>query len=366
VTHTALRNALRPRYTRYALQCIITTMSQRYSTAKAEIDREIEALTKKYSAPETEELLRQMFTTVVKLHLDQADVYDLRILNTALKELRHSFRIFQKYRAVPKVTIWGSARVKPGSDEYKMALEFSRLICQAGYMVITGGGGGVMEAGNCGAGNRSFAVNISLPHEQKPNPYVVRGEKLMSFKYFFDRKLIFVKESNATVLFPGGFGTMDEAFEMLTLYQTGKSTPRPIIMVETALGGYWKSWFKFVKGQMAGRGLIDKADLSLFRIVGSAEDAVHEVLNFYRVYNSLRSVGPLTVIRLNEPLGEAKIKRLNRDFADILTEGMIEEGGPTPEEVKDKDLVRLPRLIMHFDHLSYGRLNELIRALNAI
>lgn len=295
-----------------------------------------------------------------------ADPYDTRILDTSYKELRHAFRVFQKYRKIPKVTIWGSARTKASSEEYKMAREVARLCCQAGYMVITGGGGGIMEAGNCGAGGRGFAVNINLPHEQKPNPFVVRGEKLMKFKYFFDRKMIFVKESNATVLFPGGFGTMDEAFEMLTLYQTGKSTPRPIVMVESALGGYWKSWFRFVKEQMAGRGLIDKADLSLFRIVNSPEDAVHEILNFYRVYNSVRSVGPLTVIRLNEPLGEARIKKLHRDFADILTEGKIEEGGPTPEEIKDKDLVRLPRLIMRFNHSSYGRLNELIRAINVI
>ncbi len=335
-----------------------------YRTGRPETDRELEALAAKYSLPESQELVRQLLTTAVKLNLEHADLYDISILNTSLKELRHAFRVFQKYRKVPKITIWGSARTRAGSEEYNMAQEVARLCCQAGYMVITGGGGGIMEAGNCGAGNRGFAVNISLPHEQKPNPYVVRGEKLMKFKYFFDRKLIFVKESNATVLFPGGFGTMDEAFEMLTLYQTGKSTPRPIVMVETALGGYWKSWFKFVRGQMAGRGLIDKADLSLFRIVNSAEDAVHEVLNFYRVYNSLRSVGPLTVIRLNEPIGEAKLKKLNRDFADILTEGKIEACGPLPEEIKDKDLVRLPRLVMHFNHLSYGRLNELIRALN--
>lgn len=341
-------------------------MSFNYRTGKAEIDREIEALAKKYSTPETSELIRQLFITVVKLHLENADLYDLRILNTALKELRHSFRIFQKYRPVPKVTIWGSARVKPESDEYKMARELSRLICQAGYMVITGGGGGVMEAGNCGAGNRSFAVNISLPNEQKANPYVIRGEKLMEFRYFFDRKLIFVKESNATVLFPGGFGTSDEAFEMLTLYQTGKSVPRPIIMIEPPRSTFWRSWLKFVKNEMVGRGFIAGHDLSLFRLVNSAAAAVEEILGFYRVYNSIRSVGPLTVLRLNERLPELKLKRLNQDFADILIDGKIAAGEPTPEEVKDKDLLKLPRLIMHFNRSSYGRLNELIRAINIL
>jgi uncharacterized protein (TIGR00730 family) len=340
-------------------------MGQRYSTAKADIDREIEALTRKYSTPETEELLRQLFTTVVKLHLDKADAYDLRILNTALKELRHAFRVFQRYRAVPKVTVWGSARVQPGSAEYDMAEEFSRLISAAGYMVITGGGGGTMEAGNFGAGNRSFAVNIKLPHEQKPNPYVVRGEKLIGLNYFFDRKLIFVKESKATVLLPGGFGTCDEAFEMLTLYQTGKSVPRPIVMLEPKKSTFWKSWLKFIKGEMCRSGYIDQADLGLFSIVNSATAAAEEIFNFYRVYNSIRFIGPLTVIRLNEELPAGKLRRLNQKFADLLTAGKIEACQPLPEELKDKDLVELPRLAFRFDRASHGRLNELIREINA-
>jgi uncharacterized protein (TIGR00730 family) len=340
-------------------------MAQRYSTMKADIDRKIDALAREYSTPETEELLRQMFTTVVKLHLDQADIYDLRLLNTSLKELRHAFRIFHQYRAVPKVTVWGSARIKPGSAEYDMAEEFSRLISAAGYMVITGGGGGVMEAGNFGAGSKSFAVNITLPNEQKPNPYVARGEKLILFKYFFDRKLIFVKESKATVLFPGGFGTCDEAFEMLTLYQTGKSVPRPIVLIEPPKSSFWKTWYKFVKNEMGRGGYIDQSDLSLFSIVGSATAAAEEIFNFYRVYNSVRFIGPLTVIRLNEALTAARIKKLNQKFTDLLVEGKIEACGPTAEEIKDKDLTGLPRLIMHFDRASHGRLNEMIREINS-
>jgi uncharacterized protein (TIGR00730 family) len=340
-------------------------MAQKYSTLKADIDRKIEALAREYSTPETEELLRQMFTTVVKLHIDKADSYDLRLLNTSLKELRHAFRIFHQYRAVPKVTVWGSARVKPGSADYDMAEEFSRLISAAGYMVITGGGGGVMEAGNFGAGSKSFAVNITLPNEQKPNPYVVRGEKLITFKYFFDRKLIFVKESKATVLFPGGFGTCDEAFEMLTLYQTGKSVPRPIVLIEPKKSTFWKSWFKFVKNEMGRGGYIDQGDLRLFSIVNSATAAAEEIFNFYRVYNSVRFIGPLTIIRLNEAISDAKLKRLNQNFGDMLVEGKIAACGPTAEELKDKDMIELPRLIFHFDRASHGRLNELIREINS-
>jgi len=339
-------------------------MYGKYSTEKAEIDREIEEITKRYSTPATQELFRQMFTTVIKLHLDNADIFDLRLINASLKELRHSFRIFHNYRGIPKVTIWGSARVKPDTKEYQMALEFARTISKKGYMVITGGGGGVMEAGNCGGGNKSFAINISLPNMQKPNPFVIKGEKLIEFKYFFDRKLMFVKESNATVLFPGGFGTNDEAFEILTLYQTGKSVPRPIIMIEPPGSTYWRSWLNFIKKEMIGGGFLPEEDLNLFTIVASAKKAAAEILDFYRVYNSIRFIGPTTIIRLNKKLPDFFIKRLNKDFADILTGGKIGACEPTAEEIKDKDLVKLPRLSMHFDRHRYGKLNLMIKKIN--
>lgn len=339
-------------------------MYGKYATEKAEIDAEINALAKKYSSPETAELFRQMFTTVIKLHLDQADEFDLHLLNTALKELRHAFRIFQRYREIPKVTVWGSARVKPDSREYQLAENFAKLIVKHGYMVITGGGGGVMEAGNRGAGDKSFAVNISLPNAQKPNPFIARGEKLIEFKYFFTRKLIFVKESNATVLFPGGFGTNDEAFEILTLFQTGKGSPRPILLINTPGSSYWKNWLNFVKKELVGGKFISKDDLNLFRIVNSAEDAVREIVNYYRVYHSIRFVGPQTILRLNQELTADQIKELNKKFADILLDGEIVSGGPTAEEIKDKDCPNLPRLIMHFDRHRYGRLSEMIRLIN--
>ncbi|HTY13506.1 MAG TPA: TIGR00730 family Rossman fold protein [Candidatus Omnitrophota bacterium] len=336
----------------------------KYSTNKAEIDCEIDALTKKYSTPGTEELIRQMFTSVIKLHLDGIDEFDLRMLNAAIKELRHSFKIFKKYRGIPKVTIWGSARVKQNSREYKIAHDFAKMMCQHGYMVITGGGGGVMEAGNRGAGDRSFAVNISLPNKQKVNPYITRGEKLIEFKYFFTRKLMFVKESNATVLFPGGFGTNDEAFEMLTLFQTGKSVPRPIVLINPPWSFYWKTWLAFIKKELVYGGFIHKDDLSLFRIVSTAEEAVDEIINYYRVYHSIRSVGPLTVMRLNKELPASAINELNRKFGDILVEGKIEACGPTAEEIKDKDLTELPRLVMKFDRDHHGRLNQMIHRIN--
>lgn len=338
--------------------------SRKYLIHKSEIDKDIEAFARKYSMPETQELYRQLLTSIVKLNLDKADEFDLRLINIALKELRHSFKILSKYRKVPKVTIWGSARTAPNSSEYKMAMEFARLIVEKGYMIVTGGGGGVMEAGNRAAGDKSFGVNINLPRIQPSNPYLTKGEKLIEFRYFFTRKLIFVKESNATVLFPGGLGTMDEAFEILTLFQTGKTTPRPIILINVPKSRYWKHWLDFVKKEMLKNGYIAKHDLSLFRIVNSAEEAVDEIVNYYKNYHSIRFVGHLTVLRMNKPLSESALTQLNREFADILVNGKICCSGPTREETADKDHTDLPRLIFPFNRTNYGRLNELIRKIN--
>jgi uncharacterized protein (TIGR00730 family) len=247
-----------------------------------------------------------------------------------------------------------------------MALEFSRKISEKGYMIITGGGGGVMEAGNRGAGDKSFAANIVLPNIQDVNPYVSKGEKLIHFKYFFTRKLIFVKESDGTVLFPGGFGTNDEAFEMLTLFQTGKAMPRPIVLVNAPKMTYWETWLKFIEKEMVKRNFISKEHLKLFKIVSSVKEAIDEIVNFYRVYHSIRFIGPHTVLRLNRSLPDSKIIELNKTFKDILVEGKIQTSGPSAIEKEQKDFVDLPRLVMKFDRHSYGRLNEMIRQINQI
>jgi hypothetical protein len=245
-----------------------------------------------------------------------------------------------------------------------MAEEFARKITAKGYMVITGGGPGVMEAGNKGApAGKDFALNIRLPFEQKPNPYINEKERLINFKYFFTRKLMFVKESNATLLFPGGFGTCDEGFEMLTLVQTGKSAPRPILLMEPKGSRYWSSWKRFIQEQLVGNGYINKDDLNLFKLVRNVDDAVRLIGDFYRVYHSIRYVGDLTVIRLNKALPARKISLLNREFKDILTGGEIREGGPAEEEIQKKEFLDLPRLIMNFNRRSFGRLLELIWSL---
>jgi len=334
-----------------------------YCTGDKNIDSEICSLAKKYSSPKTRQYIQDIFTTAIKLHLDKADDRDLYLINTTLKELRHIFRIFKKYRDIRKVVIFGSHRTSPKSKEYKTTEKFSRQIVAKGYMVITGGGGGVMEAGNKGAGKRGFAVKIKLPEEYEPNPYVPQGEKLINVKYFFTRKLAFLKESDATVLFPGGFGTHDEGFEVLTLLQTGKMAPRPIIFVETPGQTYWKTWFNFLKKELLRSGYLVKEDFKTFSVVDSAEDAVEEIDRFYRVYHSIRYHRGLTVIRLNKKISEKDIAKLNKKYKSILDQE-IKPCGPLPVEVRCKELLEKPRLCFKFHGRHFGGLLDLIRDIN--
>ncbi|MFA6356216.1 MAG: LOG family protein, partial [Candidatus Omnitrophota bacterium] len=235
-----------------------------YRIGDKNVDNLINDLTCESCSAETEGILREILTTAVKLGRESDDKGDLKLVNNTLKELRYSFKIFSPYRHVKKAVIFGSARSKPSSPEYKMAEEFARKMTGKGYMIVTGGGPGVMEAGNKGANmGMEFALNIRLPFEQKPNPYIYEKQKIISFKYFFTRKLIFIKETDATVLFPGGFGTNDEGFEMLTLIQTGKSKPRPILMMEPEGSTYWAVWRRFVNNELLRNGFIEKEDMSL-------------------------------------------------------------------------------------------------------
>jgi uncharacterized protein (TIGR00730 family) len=336
-----------------------------YEVGNKITDKLISELAKRCSSPETESVLREILTTAIKLGLESRDKGDLKLVNNALKELRYSFKIFSPYRNVKKVIIFGSARSKKTSPEYKMAEEFARKITAKGYMVVTGGGPGVMEAGNKGAGKgKDFALNIHLPYEQKPNPYIDEKEKLINFKYFFTRKLIFLKETDATVLFPGGFGTNDEGFESLTLIQTGKSKPRPIVMIEPKGSTYWTDWKDFMDCQLVQQGFINKDDLELFKITGSVEEAIKSIEDFYRVYHSIRYTSDLTVFRLNRKLSDKTLKLINRNFKDILTEGEFKLSSATREEIQKKEYLNLPRLVMKFNYRAYGRLLELIRVIN--
>jgi uncharacterized protein (TIGR00730 family) len=312
-----------------------------------------------------EQLVLQIKETADKLVRDGANRGDVKLLSTALRELRYAFKIFAKYRNERKVTVFGSARTIPSHLAYESAVEFSRRMAQAGYMVITGAASGIMEAGHVGAGREhSIGVNILLPFEQDANAIIAGDAKLMHLKYFFTRKLLFVKESDAVALFPGGFGTQDEGFEVLTLVQTGKSHLFPIVMIDEPGGTYWRLWERFVKEVLLQRQLISDADLTLFKVTDSVDEAVEEVLRFYRVYHSMRYVRDDLVLRLQRRLSEPLLNQLRRDFADIVVSGTLAQTGALPAEANDPHLAELPRLRFRFDRSNLGRLRMLIDRIN--
>lgn len=312
-----------------------------------------------------EDLVSEMIRTVLKLTEDEASRGDLKILNRALKELRYAFKVFAPYRAVRKVSIFGSTRVSEGDPYYAAAAELGRRLAQEGLMVITGAGQGIMQAGHEGAGReRSFGVNIQLPFVQEANPFIQDDPKLVTFHFFFTRKLVFVKEADAVVFFPGGFGTHDEAIEALTLAQTGKSQIVPIIMVDLPGKGYWRDWEHFVRNRMLEQGFISPHDLDLFTIVEDVETAVGIIKDFYRNYHSYRFVKQDLVIRVLRPPTSDLVEGLNRDFRDILLEGEVRQTGPLPDELDDPDTLSFHRLLVPFNRRDFGRLRQMIDRIN--
>jgi uncharacterized protein (TIGR00730 family) len=316
-------------------------------------------------AVSTEQLVQQIKETADKLIRDQANRGDIKLLNTALKELRYAFKIFAPYRRRRKVTVFGSARLPSTDPAYAQAVDFGRKIAEAGFMVITGAASGIMEAGHVGAGREnSIGVNIMLPFEQDANAVIAGDNKLMHLKYFFTRKLLFVKESDAIALFPGGFGTLDEGFEVLTLIQTGKSHLFPIVMVDEPGGNYWKRWDQLVREVLLGRKLISPEDLALYKVTDSVDDAIAEVLDFYRVFHSMRYVGRDLVFRLQHPLSDGMLERIRGEFKGILSSGTFEPAPAAPEEANDPHISALPRLRFHFDRRSLGRLRMMVNTIN--
>lgn len=310
-------------------------------------------------------LLKEMLARVLKLYEDQVDLLDIKILNRAIKELRYAFQVFHAYSHAPKVSIYGSARTPPDDPNFKLASRFGRLLSQRGFMVITGAGDGIMLAGHEGAGKEhSFGVNIMLPFEQAPNAVIANDPKLVNLKYFFTRKLLFVKESHATALFPGGFGTMDEAFEVLTLIQTGKTPPSPVMCLQAPGCDYWDRWKGFITDDLLSRHLISESDLSLFSIYQDEESAVEEIQRFYSNYHSIRFIDGKLVIRFRYALSSEQLDRVNKEFQDLLASGTIEQCEPFPEEKNEPSLAHLSRLVLHYNRRSAGRLRELINWLN--
>ena len=310
-------------------------------------------------------LIKEMLATILRLKDAPLETLDLKILNRTLRELRYAFKVFGQYRDRRKVSIFGSARTQPGEPDYRLATEFGRRIVEAGYMVITGAADGIMGAAQEGAGReQSFGVNIMLPFEQGANATIADDPKLVNFKYFFTRKLMFLKESQAVAPFPGGFGTHDEGFEALTLVQTGKAPPQPIVFLHAPGSDYWHEWNRFVTGQLLARKLISEEDLRLFKIFDSADAAVAEITTFYRVYHSLRFVDRLLVMRLKRRLSEKQLNTLNTEFADLLDAGTFEQRATFPDEADEPELADLPRLTCRYHRRSAGRLRQLIDRIN--
>ncbi|WP_153558970.1 LOG family protein [Roseimaritima sediminicola] len=311
------------------------------------------------------DLLKVMRSTINRLERDRTAVGDLKILSRTLRELRYAFKVFRPYRRRRKVTIFGSARTDPEHPQFQTAEKMARAMAKHGWMVITGAGGGIMEAGHKGAGREaSMGLNIMLPFEQHSNPYIDGDPKLVTLKYFFTRKLMFVKETSAIVCCPGGFGTLDETFETITLLQTGKQTMMPLILLDEPGGTYWRDLGTFMNNHLMEGGMISAEDIRLYKITDSVDEAVEEVLRFYRVYHSLRYVRNQLVLRLKTPLSDALLEQINSRFSDILVEGRFEQRDALPEESSEPELADLPRLVFHFDRRALGRLRMLIDFIN--
>lgn len=312
------------------------------------------------------DLLGDILAAALRLAADDADRLDLKITNSAIHEMTEAFRVFSPYRDVPKVTIFGSARTLPADPLYALARDLASTMAQRGWMVVTGAGPGIMAAGLEGAGReRAFGINIRLPFET-PNAFIASDPKLVEMKYFFTRKLMLMKESDAYAVLPGGFGTQDEAFELLTLVQTGKAEPAPIVLLDTPSGSYWSAWQSFVDGQLASRGLISQDDEVLYRITDDVTEAVGEILGFYSNYHSRRFVGHVLVLRLRKAPGEAELAELSKKYSDICDQRGIWRTGPLPPERSEKDHLDLERVALRFDRLHHARLRALLDDLNAL
>ena len=337
----------------------------RYRTNIEQVDRQLLDLMDAAGIEANRELVFELLTSAVRMGREDVDRGDLKLANTALKELRYSFGVFDPYKGVRKAAIFGSARTKPDDPAYTAARHVGRSLAEAGWMVMTGGGPGIMTAGVEGAGTEnSFAVSIILPFEPAGAGVLVPDGKSINFRYFFTRKLTFVKEASGYVLFPGGFGTMDEAFELLTLVQTGRADPAPIVLFEPEGDAYWRSFRHFLEVEHLDAGLIRREDLDLFRITSDVDEAVRHLDGFYRVYNSMRHVGGRLVLRLERGLTDDELESLNVEFADIVQTGQIERTDASRVEIDDDDLVDNPRIRFRFINNHHARLHALIRAIN--
>ncbi|MBC8364515.1 MAG: LOG family protein [Actinobacteria bacterium] len=338
---------------------------KRYRTGDDGIDAAIVELAESTGRQDDLDMVAEMLVTAVRLAREDVGRGDLKLVNSALKELRHAFSVFEPYRSVRKATVFGSARIAEGDPAYGTARDFGSAMAEHDWMVMTGAGPGIMAAGIEGAGrNRSFGINIQLPFEAEANEFILDDPKLLNFKYFFTRKVTFMRESHGYALLPGGFGTLDEAFELLTLMQTGKTPLTPVVLLDPPDSTYWSHWTEFIRRELADANLISPHDLSLVYATDDPRAAAEHVCGFYRTYHSMRYVKGLLVLRLEREVGADEAAMLDDEFGDILVDGHIERCATTPHELRDCDEVHRPRLRLHFDRRSHARLRQLIDALN--
>ncbi|HLH46016.1 MAG TPA: LOG family protein [Acidimicrobiales bacterium] len=344
----------------------MTTREPRRRTGDPELDRRLADLLDEIGATSNRDQLLDLLATVVRLAADSSDRLDLKIASAALGEMADGFELFAPYRAVRKITMFGSARTASSDPLYAQARDLAALLAAHGWSTVTGAGPGIMAAGLEGAGpEHAFGINIRLPFEQGANEFIASDPKLVSMKYFFTRKLLLIKESYGYAVLPGGFGTLDEAFELLTLLQTGKAEPAPVVLLDVPGGTYWRAWEDFVTRQVESRRLISPGDRVLYRIVDDVGAAAAEILGFYRNFHSVRWVGDTLVVRLESRPTEAEVDDLTERFSDVV-KGRIEvRDGPLPAERRGQGgFPDLPRLVLRFDRVSYARLRELIDAVN--
>lgn len=339
--------------------------AHRQASLGREWDSRVHAFVQQFGCKDAPELVEEMIVTALKMARDEMSVADLKLVSRSMKELRYSAKVFSQYRAFRKIAIFGSARSAPDSPEALVAEEFSRRMIAEKFMLITGGGEGIMGAAQKGAGREmSFGLNIRLPFEQAANETIEGDKKLINFNYFFTRKLTFVKETHAFALFPGGFGTLDESFEALTLIQTGKARIIPVVMLDKPGGTYWDEWLKFVTDDLLGRGLISPEDFSFFKILHTVDEAVAEIVDFYRVYHSARWVLDQLVLRLQRGLRDDEIASLQGQFGDMLRRGKFEQSAALPAERSEPEIANLSRLVFAPFRRDFGRYRQLIDAIN--
>jgi len=330
------------------------------------VNEDILALVAKWKVAEFSDDFAEMIASLHRLSQQDPSSSDMVLFKRSMAELRYAQSVFAPYRHIRKICIFGSARTRPPAPSYACAAEFARSMTEAGYMTITGAGEGIMGAAQKGAGaEKSFGLNILLPFEQHPNEVIRNDPKLVTFRYFFTRKLTFLREASAVAVFPGGFGTLDEAMEVVTLLQTGKARLIPLVLIDEPGGKFWKNFLHYISEHLMAGKLISPEDFNLFKLTDSVTEARDAILRFYHNFHSYRYVGPYLVIRLRRALSEKRLDYLRKEFLSIIDPpGEMFQRDALPQEAGETEIAHLPRLCLTFNRIHFGFLRLLIDRLN--